>query len=170
METEIWKDIVGYEGLYQVSNLGRVKSLDRIVEHKKAPLTIKERILKQRLGGKQNRYYSVCLWKNSNGKIIYVHKLVAETFLEKKENTVIDHIDNDSKNNKLTNLQYISQRKNSTKDKKGYSSKYPGVHFEKQRNKWIARIRYKNKNIFLGRFNSEIDANLAYINELKKYE
>lgn len=73
---EIWKDIVGYEGLYCVSNYGRVKSLNY---HR----TGKERILKP---GIKNDYYFVILYKNGKTKFYLVHRLVTEAFIENPDN------------------------------------------------------------------------------------
>jgi hypothetical protein len=88
---EKWKDIKGYEGVYQVSDLGRVKSLRRSVHNSSnGGYFIDEKILKQSNGG--NNYFVVGLSKNMKSKSFYVHRLVAETFLIKKENLVIDHL------------------------------------------------------------------------------
>jgi hypothetical protein len=129
---EIWKDIPNYEGLYQVSNLGIVKSLR----------FNKEKILKQRISNKG--YLLVNLRNNNNDKTYSVHKLVAITFLNHKPcgmKLVIDHIDNDKKNNNSNNLIEISNRENCSKDKKNKTSKYTGISFCKITKKWIAQIQ-----------------------------
>ena len=98
---EIWKDIIDYEGLYQVSNLGRVKSL----HHNK------EKILKNRLGA--NGYYSVALNKNGKIKYLGVHRLVAIAFVDGyKEELVVNHIDENPLNNIYTNLEWTSHKEN----------------------------------------------------------
>ena len=81
---EIWKDIKGYEGLYQVSNLGRVKSLSIYRKNSVCEYYSKEKILKplKDKGG----YLNVRLWKNKKGKTIKIHRLVACNFLENIEN------------------------------------------------------------------------------------
>jgi hypothetical protein len=120
---EIWKDIPGYEGCYQVSNLGRVKSLEREVKNKYGFRTIEERILKlskYNYGKKKERYYFVCnLNKKSKRKTHFVHALVAKVFMNHDAGHyfVVDHIDNNSLNNRLDNLQIVSQKINSTKDR-----------------------------------------------------
>lgn len=98
MEQEIWKDVVGWEGFYQVSNLGRVKSLRRIVRHGRCKiLTIKERVLKQTIS---KGYCQVSLCNGEKTVKIKVHRLVAEAFLPKIEGKpYIDHIDGDKTNN-----------------------------------------------------------------------
>lgn len=102
--TEVWLDIQDYEGFYQVSNLGRVKSLPR------NGTTKNERILKSNnVGG----YYQVCLQKKGIKSYKKVHRLVAETFIEnplnKKE---VNHIDGNKHNNNLINLEWCSTSEN----------------------------------------------------------
>jgi hypothetical protein len=148
---EIWKDIPGYEGLYQVSNMGRVKSVRY------------NRFLKA--GVCSGGYLGVCLYVNSTKKTLKIHKLVSMTFLNHKPDgykIVVDHIDNDKTNNRIDNLQLITPRENASKDRRGYSSKYVGVSWDKSRNKWISAIHIGGKNNHLGRFESEYEAHLAY--------
>lgn len=100
---EIWKDIKNYEGLYQVSNLGRVKSLNF---HR----TGKERILKL---FKKRNYLQVCLSKNSKHKYYSVHRLVATTFIHNPNGyLVINHRDEDPFNNCVNNLEFCTQKYN----------------------------------------------------------
>lgn len=155
---EIWKNIESYEGLYQVSNLGRVKSLKYN----------KQRILKT----PSDAYgYSVCnLSLNGKQKIFKVHKLVAIAFLNHTpngHNMVVDHINNLKIDNRLENLQLISQRQNTSKDRKGCSSKYVGVYWKKRANKWCAHIMIDGKQKHLGYFTNEIKAAETYKNALK---
>ena len=166
---EIWKDVPGYEKLYQISNLGRVKSIPKISGSGLGFMT-KEKILKQQNNG--NGYKVVHLSKNSKIKKNYVHQLVAITFISKDylfHKKVVDHIDNNRKNNKLENIQIVSQRFNCSKDKKIGTSKYTGVSRQKTRKKWKAQINIKNERIFLGEFITEYEAHLAYQKALKKW-
>lgn len=104
MCNEIWRDIEGYEGLYQVSNLGRVKSLE-----KQCGVQIqKEKILKPGLvkGG----YYRVGLTKNGIRKSKLVHRLVAETFIP--INLTVNHKDGNKSNNTVDNLEWTTQKEN----------------------------------------------------------
>lgn len=102
---EIWKDIENYEGLYQVSNLGNVKSFPRNGTIKQ------ERILKQTIDN--NGYLIVGLHKNNKAKKVCVHWLVANAFIPKeKEHKVINHIDGNKLNNKLFNLERCTQSHN----------------------------------------------------------
>lgn len=105
---EIWKDILGFEGLYQVSNYGRVKSLERsdAIGRKR-----KERILKPQLNN--NGYYLVPLWKQSIGKAYQVHRLVWSAFNGPiPEGYEINHLDESPVNNALSNLSLVTHKKN----------------------------------------------------------
>lgn len=108
---EVWKDIEGYEGLYQVSNYGRVKSLARTkMNHGKSQL-IPERIMSQEKNS--SGYLRVNLYKNSDRKRMLVHRLVAHAFISNPENKpCIDHIDTDKTNNHADNLRWCTQKEN----------------------------------------------------------
>jgi hypothetical protein len=161
MIQEIWKDILGYDGKYQVSNFGNVKSLKYG----------KEKILKPSDNG--GGYYMINLCKDGKLKSIKIHILVAMVFLNHKPDgttrIVIDHINNNPSDNRVENLQLISHRENCSKDRKGGSSKYVGVHFNKRNDTWQSRISIDGKRKTLGVFNTEIEAHEAYQNALKMY-
>lgn len=162
---EIWKDIPGYEGLYQISNLGNVKSLSRIRSNGKCFYLTKEKILKQSLSRKKHGYLCLSLTKNKNEKTHTVHSLMALTFLNHKPKghmIVIDHINNNPLDNRIENLQIITQRENAYKKQGKYSSSYKGVSFQKKQNKWISRINIKGTVIHLGVFETEIEASDRY--------
>jgi hypothetical protein len=156
-EIEIWKDVPDYEGLYQVSNFGNVKSLNFL-------RTKKHRLLKITICN--NGYLTVGLSKNLCGKKFTVHVLVAMAFLNHKPDgttkIVVDHINNIKIDNRLVNLQLISHRENSSKDQKNRTSNYIGVSWNKKRKKWLSMITFKNKGINLGYFKEEIDASNTY--------
>ena len=161
---EIWKDVKGYEGGYQVSSLGNVRSLK-----KKHYLKLLRPSVSKRFG---RGYYQVVLSKDGIQNTFKVHVLVASAFLGYTPNglnsgPVVDHIDNDPLNNNLKNLQIISSRVNSSKDRNG-TSKYVGVSYDFNRRKWSARLKHNGKYLFLGRFNDEYEAHLAYQNKLKQ--
>ena len=110
---EIWKDVKGYEGLYQVSDMGRVKSLERTVTRKNGrKQTIRERILKPRTN--QDGYLQVTLYNNGNKiKRFLVHRLVCEAFHENTENKpCVNHIDEDKTNNTASNLEWCTYEEN----------------------------------------------------------
>ncbi|MBD5302403.1 MAG: hypothetical protein HDS16_05345 [Bacteroides sp.] len=108
MENEIWKDIEGYEGLYQVSNLGRVKSLERIESTIRGGRYIKERILSP--SASKARYYSVPLTKNKKSRTSQIHRLVAKAFLSNPfEYPCVNHKDGNCLNNRVENLEWCTQ-------------------------------------------------------------
>jgi hypothetical protein len=170
--TEIWKDIPGYEGMYQVSNMGNVKSLSReVLRNGEYPMKIKEKILKPGLSS--NSYLIVILCKNNLKKTINVHMLVSMAFLNHKSDGTnkicVDHINNIKTDNRVINLQIITNRENSSKDKKNGTSKYTGVSWSKLSNKWKAEIAINGKVKNLGYFIDEYVAHLEYEKALKMY-
>ena len=116
MQKEIWKDIEGYEGYYQVSNLGRVKSLDRNQRYEsvKTPYTrrLKGRVLNQmttKLG-----YKKLTLAINQNYKNMPVHRLVARAFLSNEKNLpCVNHINENPSDNRVENLEWCTYKHNS---------------------------------------------------------
>lgn len=105
LKDEVWKDIVGYEGLYQISNFGRVKSLPR----NGTKNTV--RYLKSVRDG--NGYLFVCLCKNNKRKYVKIHRLVAQAFLDNKYNyPQINHKDENKENNYVENLEWCTAKYN----------------------------------------------------------
>jgi len=158
---EIWKEVKGYECLYEISNLGRVKSLEKNSKP--------ERIIKPHIGDRG--YKAVNLCKCGIQKTKRIHQLVAIAFLNHTpcgHKLVVDHIDNDPLNNRVDNLQVITHRENTSKDRKGGTSKYIGV--KQMKTKWEASIFIDGRGIYLGLFKNEIDASNAYINSLEDYK
>jgi hypothetical protein len=101
---QIWKDVIGYEGLYQVSNLGNVKSLGN-------KFSRKERLLK--LSFQSKGYLTVVLQKDAKRKMVLVHRIVAEHFIHNVESKPqINHIDGNKTNNAIENLEWVSHREN----------------------------------------------------------
>lgn len=143
---EEWK-IIKQSNYYQVSNLGRVMGLKRGIILKPFPDSW--------------GYPTVDIHR----KKIKVHMLVAEAFMDEKQPKMqIDHIDRNKWNNYLNNLRYVTQSENrynmnSYKDSK---SNYKGVSWHKASNKWTAKIRKNKKDRYIGLFESEIEAALAY--------
>src|SRR5690606_40147693 len=80
----------------------------------------------------------------------------------------IDNKKNKKTDNRLENLQIISQRENLSKNKKGCSSKYTGVSYHKNQRKWQSSIRVNGKPTYLGSFDCEIEASIAYQNKLSE--
>lgn len=165
---EEWKDIPGYEGYYQVSNLGRVKSLEREVFHWRGGLrTYKEKYKKASICKK--RGYAQCgLCKDGISKNWTIHVLVAMAFMSfkpKGHSLVVDHIDNNRMNNSLNNLQIITNRQNTSKDKK---NKTGLIGVSKSYNKYKSFIGYKGKKIYLGLYQTAEEAHQVYISKLKE--
>ena len=109
---EVWKDIEGYEKLYQISNYGRVKSLERkVYSNSKFIYTQKEKILIQKTD--KLGYKKISLCKNGKNKTFFVHRLVAITFLDNPNNySCVNHKDENPSNNYLENLEFCSHKYN----------------------------------------------------------
>jgi hypothetical protein len=158
---EIWKDIPGYEGLYQVSSFGNVRSLNY-------RRTGKKQILKQRINDKG--YYRIDLFKNNIKKQYGAHQLVMMAFENHTPNgvgIVVNHKDNNPLNNHKDNLEIVSTRYNNTCHKVNYKNnrKFKNNRFE-------LYFYIKNKYIFLGVYdtNDECDNILKLaIKNIDKY-
>ena len=149
---EIWKDIEGYEGVYQVSNLGKVKN---IVNNKE---------LKQSLD--TNKYFRCAL----NSKTKTVHRLVALAFVSKTEGKpFVNHIDGNNHNNCASNLEWVNPRENMCHRyiNKKRTSKFIGVSYSS--GKYRANIAFSTKQIYLGRYDTEIEAYQARVNYEKEH-
>lgn len=163
LEGEIWKDIIGFEGYYQVSNMGRVKSLFRVVNKSNGRImTFQPKILSLNKHYK-NGYYSVFLRVFDKAKRLSVHRLVGEYFLEPTENkTEINHLDYDKSNNVYTNLEWVNHTENQCHMHKNKikTSKYTGVFISKdtKKRKYLAHICHNSKRINIGRFETEEEA------------
>lgn len=108
---EQWKDIKQYEGIYQISNYGKVKSLTRIVMRKNGARYIKERMLK--LQTIKTGYHYIALHKNNKIINMYVHRLVALYFLNNPNNYLqVNHKDGNKTNNYMDNLEWVTCSEN----------------------------------------------------------
>ena len=117
MEEEIWKDIEGYEGSYQVSNLGRVRSLDRIIHYLSCYGKPSQRLAEGKLirpGISHDNYMSVALTFNGVSKSFSVHRLVASAFIPNPNNLPqVNHKDENPANNRADNLEWCTAKYNS---------------------------------------------------------
>ena len=144
-----WIKIEDYN--YSINENGEVRN-DKTEKFKKSALDRKG-------------YYYVSLWKNNKIKCFRIHRLLAKYFLpDYNEELDVDHIDRNRTNNNLSNLRMINHRDNTCNQSKkiNCSSIYKGVTFDKQNHKWMAKIMINYKNIFLGRFNTQVEAAQAY--------
>ena len=139
-ESEIWKDVVGYEGLYKVSNKGNVFSVERMVRGKKCGGII----LKPRYH--RDGYLQVMLCKNGIRKNKLIHRLVLETFVENPNNLPeVNHKDENKTNNDLSNLEWCTSKYNSNH----------GTRNERARKK-VRAVNIKTGEVLT--FNSTVEA------------
>lgn len=164
---EIWKDVIGYEGLYKVSSIGRVMSMPRTwVSANGSVRSHDGKIISSKGRG---RYPRVILCKDGVVKHRNIHQLVAESFLnyDKASGLIIDHINNVSTDNRVENLQVVTYRHNITKDKKKKSTLPTGVT-RTPSGKYKASIYYgRRQRVYLGVFDCPLMASLAYQNAIK---
>jgi hypothetical protein len=146
---EIWKDINGYFGLYQISNNGNIRNCKNF------------KILKNRL---RKGYNSVVLYKDKIPNVFSIHRLVAIHFLGFESDKFVNHIDRDKLNNKVNNLEWVNVRENITHS---YSKELPtGVSIKKGTNRFVSQIYYNGKKHHIGYFDNPIDASNAYKQKL----
>tara|TARA_R110000824_G_scaffold340335_2_gene526847 strand:- start:1257 stop:1748 length:492 start_codon:yes stop_codon:yes gene_type:complete len=156
---EEFRSVKGYEGIYEVSNFGNVKSLK----------FGKERILKS--GVDSTGYLVVGLTNNGKQKTRSIHQLVAIAFLGHEPcglKLVVNHIDINPLNNNVTNLEIVTNRENANHKHLKSSSEYTGVSWERGNKKWRAQIYINGKIKYLGLFNCELAAAYSYNNALSK--
>lgn len=141
---EIWKDIKGYEGYYQISNFGNIRSLDRWVKDNGTPVFKQGMLLnpvKQSVG-----YLQIALNVEGKVKKKYIHRLVMEAFNPTDNPKLeINHIDENKENNMITNLEWVTHKENINK-----ISKYIVARENNQKQKLERReawIKYRDRNI-----------------------
>lgn len=164
---EIWKNVKDYEGIYQVSNFGNVKSLKRHIKNGYSGRWVDEKILKKQKN--KEGYLVISLNKCNNRKLGFIHQLVAIAFLNHKPcgyKLVINHKDFNRDNNIVENLEIVTSRQNTNQKHLKSSSKYVGVYWHKASKKWHSSIRINNKIKHLGLFDIEEDASDAYQKKL----
>lgn len=115
---EEWRDVIGYEGIYQVSNLGRIKRLAHWKNQtiKQSPEKYTRRMLPEKImstNQKSGRYIGISLSKNKQAKTMSVHRIVAMAFIPNPHGyPEINHIDCNSKNNRVENLEWCDHKHN----------------------------------------------------------
>lgn len=169
---EEWKDVPNYFGLYQISDLGRVKSLSRIIFRKgKYPFKSKEFILIGGFSKSNNGYRNVSFSLNGSYKSYTIHQLVAISFLGHIPcgfDLVVNHKNFIRTDNRKLNLEIVTNRENTNKNNVSATSKFIGVYWLKSRRKWVARIRIGKEHKYLGIFKNEEDASKAYNDKLNE--
>ncbi len=161
---EIWKDIPEYENWYQVSNLGRVRSLNRLIKYRQGfELEHKSKILK--LTKTKTGYYQVSLCKNSREWKVNIHTLVSITFLGLSKNTRITHIDGNRLNNVFLNLKEVIKNEKKYKYKK-YKDSYK-KYYETHKNQ--AKVYYQKNKLRLREYeNSQSVSERRHTNLIKR--
>lgn len=156
IKNEIWKDVPDYEGLYQVSDLGRVKSYNRKRDNWK--------ILSH---GVYDKYVIKTLCNNIGQIKKQVHRIVMLVF-KGESDLFVDHINGIRSDNRLSNLRYVNHRENITY----YFNrvKEVGYKFISSRNKWSSNIRIEKEQYFLGYFDTKEEAIYAYNNALDRWK
>ena len=130
MKEEVWKAIKGYEGLYEVSNMGRVSSLDRIVKSRGFYI-IRKGAIKKLLTDRKGYLY-VFLSKNNIEKTHRVHRLVADAFIPNPDNKPeVDHINTIRSDNRVENLRWVTSKENSENE----------ISHKKQKDSWTDELK-----------------------------
>jgi len=151
-------DIPGFEGYYGITEEGEIYSIKS------------ERFLKPNVDSMG--YFRVTLTKDGVKTGKKVHRIIAEILIPNPNNhPLVDHIDRDKRNNSISNLRWGSYAQNAANrpSKPNSSSKYKGVYFRKDTNKWEARIQMDWDAKYLGCFKTEIEAAIAYNKGIDRY-
>lgn len=113
----MWKDIKNFEGYYQVSDSGEIRSIDRTIETARGTWFFKGKVLQPNVG--TNGYLYVNLSKADKGHTVYIHRAVAETFLGKVEGLEVNHINSNKQDNRLENLEWLDRHTNASLGSRG---------------------------------------------------
>lgn len=184
-----WKPVKDFEGLYDISECGQVRSNLRYVPTSRGNgvRPVKEKLLAQSLDGAK-QYLQVSLWKNNKVKTLYVHRLVATAFhINEDSLNEVNHIDGNKLNNNAYNLEWCTSSENKIHARKlglypdhglqgtqlskaigqkfSKTSKYHNVGRDNHRNKWVASIKHEGKTYKSKRFDCELEAAL-YVDSL----
>lgn len=172
MLQEEWKPIKGYEGFYEISNFGKVKSLKREIICRNGMIKfVKEIILKS--ANDTKGYPIVILQNHGDKKTCKIHHLVWDNFSEKQRDGLelqIDHIDNNKRNNHIDNLRLVTNRENCSKGKLLIKNNGlpTGIYWYKRYKKYRAQIHINGKQRFIGYYKTIKQASEAYQNKRKQ--
>lgn len=173
MSREIWKDIPGYEGFYQASNIGRIRSCNRYISafNGKGMCVKDVKGIMKILTLNEDGYFQVTLSMKGIRKTCSVNRLVYTAFkgnvsLDKD----VDHIDGCRTNNCLENLQAVSHRLNTLKSFRLNKTKTTGTSYDKKGKKFLAYLTINYKRIYTGRFDTQAQATKARKKAEKEYE
>lgn len=147
---EIWKDLDGFDSMYQASNFGRIKN--------------EKRIIPQYLD--KDGYCLVNLYFNGKIKLFRLHRLIAKLFIENNNQKQVNHKNSNRSDNRIENLEWVSASENNCHKfiGKNTSSIYRGVTYVTRDKRWLSQIQIDNKKIHLGMFKTEKE---AYLKRLK---
>jgi len=161
---EEWRPVVGCEGLYEASDLGRVRSIDRTIE---TIYGVRRRLKGMVLKPCKNPrgYLHVGLNKNGNRLGLRVHQIIARAFMGKSDLT-IDHINGDKLDNRIENLEYVSQRENVCRYYRKNKELPIGVGYSRATGRYTSRITANRKVRALGYFDTPKEAHEKYLEEL----
>ena len=150
---EVWKDIAGYEGLYQVSNFGRVKSLDREKSNGTGVYILKGKI---KTANERRGYLGTQLYKNHKLKNVYVHRLVAEAFIPNTDGQeTINHINGNKLDNRVENLEWVSNAENV---KHAFQTGLNGTEHMRNHKGSIPVAQYDKNMVLIGTYPSMMEA------------
>lgn len=174
MKEEIWKDVPNYEGYYQASNLGRVRSLDRTVTYSDGRKRFyKGRVIEGAVGSNGYKYTTLSL--NGIRQCLSFPQLVAMAFLGHEPNgytLVVDHVNGDKSDDRVENIRIVTHRANVStcfrSNEGSFSSHYVGVSWNEEASKWKAYIAINGKRKHLGYYDTELEASKAYQSALSK--
>jgi len=168
MENLEWFPIKGYEGLYEITKCGKVKSLDKVRIGVKTRYYKGKNIAIVKIG---DGYLSATLFKDVIKKKWLLHRIVALTFLDQiSDKKYVNHKDKNRRNNNVDNLEWVSAIENNChmQQDRNNTSRYPGVYLHIDRNKYRSQINHNGKRYYLGIFDTEEEAYAARCNYEKE--
>lgn len=163
---EVWKQIEGYEGIYEISNLGNVKSLSRLVNnHSGFKKQLKEKILKNHIS--KTGYFVTDLKNNNERKTFKIHRLIAFAFIDKvigKE--YVNHIDGNKLNNNIDNLEWCTIQENNKHAEKLGLKNDSGINNSKSKLKIEDVFFIRNSNLKLKELSNIYNLNESTISKI----